>query len=38
MEDWEITCTTMFCDVYDEPRCTDNDAIEETGVVENIDE
>jgi hypothetical protein len=26
----------MFCDVYDEPRCTDNDAIEETGVVENV--
>jgi hypothetical protein len=28
----------MFCDVYDEPRCTDNDIIEETGVVENLDE
>ena len=37
LEDWEVVCTKMFCDVYDEPRCTDNDAIEETGVVENID-
>lgn len=36
LEDWEVVCTKMFCDVYDEPRCTDNDAIEETGAVENV--
>ena len=36
LEDWEVVCTKMFCDVYDEPRCTDNDVIEETGVVENV--
>jgi hypothetical protein len=29
MEDWEVVCTKMFCDIYDEPRCTDNDLVEE---------
>ena len=27
-EDWEITCTMMFCEEYQEPKCMDDEIIE----------
>ena len=32
-EDWETLCTKMFCEVYEEPKCTDDEF-----VSENMDE
>lgn len=31
-EDWEAICTKMFCEVYEEPKCTDDEFIDDVEI------
>ena len=38
-EDWEAICTEMFCEIYKEPKCTDDEFMDEVSDEEiNSDE